>query len=102
MTPNQSKSFSSTDRTERRGEAWSALDTHHAAEAAGIRGLPAPITWTALHKFAEEVSCAVSKKDAINAELLEALQTLATHFHGTNADDGQCDAAFALIKRATA
>lgn len=45
--------------------AWSALDTHHAAEAAGIRGLPASITWTALHKFAEEVSrAALSKQGA--------------------------------------
>lgn len=36
--------------------AWSALDTHEASEAAGIRALPKPITWTELHRFAEEVA----------------------------------------------
>ena len=49
---------------------WTALDTHYASEAVGIRALPKPITWTELQRYSEEVaSRATAALIAENARL---------------------------------
>ena len=47
-------------------DEWTAMDTHYASEAAGIRALPKPVTWTELHRFADAVAQRASS--AIRAE----------------------------------
>lgn len=43
---------------------WTTFDTHTAHEASGLPKLPASITWTALHKFAQAVAAATQPTDA--------------------------------------
>ncbi len=70
MTPNQSKSFSSTDRTERRGLHAAIMNLPCKPES-----VPDTMAYALGHRDARHAAAELAlESDAINAELLEALK----------------------------
>lgn len=108
MTPNQSKSFSSTDRTETRGGLHAAIMNLPCKFEAAWQ-TPAPSEWVEGyvngHRDTRHAAAELAlQSDAINAELLEALQLAEKCLSERTsiADDNALIYARAALKKATA